>query len=142
MEKLRIQIKRTLVATIAILLSHYVAAPQPLQAEAVHNIYSIYRPIDLGFPGENTPRDYFVNMGANQGVKPGAKLRVLRKAATYDVANQKAFKDMIFPIALLKVIHVESNAAIARLAEYAPVEATPAFSPRAVMVGDLVELNP
>jgi hypothetical protein len=104
-------------------------------------VYSTYRPIDLGFPGEVTPRDYFVNMGSNQGVKPGSFLRVLRKAPTYDVSNQKIYRDVIFPIARLKVIHVESNAAIARLDEYAPTEATPAFSPRVVMVGDQVELS-
>jgi len=115
----------------------------PLQANnAGFTVYSTYRPVDLGFPGETTNRDYFVNMGSNQGVKPGSYLRVMRKAPTYDMNNQKVFRDVTFPIARLKVIHVESNAAIARLHEYAPPDVTPGFSPRVVMVGDLVELSP
>jgi hypothetical protein len=63
----------------------------------------------------------------------------MRKQATYDMTSQKLYKDIVFPVATLKVIHVESNAAIARLDKLASAEESPATTPRAVMVGDLVQ---
>jgi hypothetical protein len=101
-------------------------------------VYSIYRALDLGNPGEVPQKDFFVNMGTRQGVRTGATLQVLRRTATYDLTSQKLYKDVQFPIAKLKVIHAEPNAAIARLDQMLPPEKTPAISPRAVMVGDLV----
>jgi hypothetical protein len=101
-------------------------------------VYSVYRGLDLGNPGETPLKDYFVNMGSAQGVREGMKLEVIRRVSTYDLASQKLYKDVSFPFATLKVIHVENNAAIARLDKLAPAEQTPTMSVRAIMVGDLV----
>jgi hypothetical protein len=104
-------------------------------------IYSIYRGVDLGIAGEaSPPKDFYVNMGIQHGLREGASLEVLRRVSTYDVINQQLYRDVTFPIAVLKVIHVESNASIARLERMLPIEKTPSISPRAVMVGDLIRL--
>ena len=105
---------------------------------AEHFVYSVLKGLDFGNPGEQPQRDYYVNIGTNQGVRTGDKLEVLRRVPTYDVPSQKLYKDLTFPFATLKVIHAESNAAIARLEELSPPEKTPVLSPSAVMVGDLV----
>lgn len=102
-------------------------------------VYGVYRPIDLGVPGEAPAKDFYINMGSQHGLREGTVVEVSRKASTYDITTQKLFKDMVFSIARLKVIHVESNAAIARLDQMAPADKTPAISPRAVMVGDLIK---
>lgn len=101
-------------------------------------VYGVYRSVDLGEPGEVTPKDYYVNLGTNHGIRPGTVLEVLRKTATYDLVSQKLFKEMVFPIATLRVIHVENNAAVARIDKLSPVDKTPALATRAVMVGDFV----
>lgn len=101
-------------------------------------IYGTYRPVDLGNTGEPPPKDFYVNLGANQGLGKGATLEVLRKVSTFDLESHKLYKDLFFPIATLKVIHVESNAAVARLDRMLPFNETPSYSPQAVMVGDLV----
>ncbi len=105
-----------------------------------HVVYSIYKNLDLGDPNDPPMKDYYVNMGTQQGLRKGAVLEVHRKVATYDLTSQKLYRDITFPIATLKVIHVESNAAIARLEKMTAAKDTPAMTPRAVMIGDFVRM--
>ena len=105
-------------------------------------VYSVYRGLDLGNPGEAPPpKDYFVNMGSAQGVREGTVLNVMRKVATYDLLSEKLYRDVTFPIAKIKVIHVENNAAIARLDRMLPTDKTPATNPFAIMIGDAVRAS-
>jgi hypothetical protein len=131
-----------LIQTILMIVAFFAPSITRVAADDDFIVYSIYRALDLGDPGEKPQKDYFVNMGSRQGIRPGTTLQVLRRVATYDLTSQKLYKDVQFPIAKLKVIHVEPNAAIARLDQMLPPEKTPAISPRAVMVGDLVRNSP
>ena len=105
-------------------------------------IYNIYKELSLGNAGESPRKDYYVNMGSAQGIRVGSTLEVIRRVATYDLLSEKLYKDVAFPIAKIKVIHVESNAAIARLEQFFAEDKTPALSPRAIMVGDIVRPSP
>ncbi len=133
MLKNRIHILVAALAALSVL-----ALPRHLGA-ADYVVYSVYKELDLGFAGETPQKDFFVNMGTAQGVRPGTSLKVYRRVSTYDLMSEKLYRDVSFPIARLKVIHAENNAAICRLDKMLPTATTPAFSPRAVMVGDLVE---
>lgn len=104
-------------------------------------VYSVYKAIDMGNPGEVPQKDFYVNMGSSNGLKTGVILEVHRRVATYDLLSQKLYKDVEFPIGKLKVIHVEPYAAIARLDSLAAPESTPAVETRAVMVGDAVQIS-
>jgi hypothetical protein len=102
-------------------------------------VYGVHKDLDLGNPGETPQKDYYLNMGSSQGVREGSLIEVHRRMPTYDLIAEKLHKDVIFPIARLKVIHAESNASIARLEKVLPADKTPVTgSPRAVMVGDLI----
>lgn len=134
--------KRSTLSILQALAAFAVAAGllvQPAQA-ADFTVYNVFRPLDLGEGAEPLPKDYYVNMGASDGVRSGMVLEVLRKVATFDLASQKLYKDVTLPVAKLKVIHVESNAAVARLEKLAPPELTPGISNRAVLVGDMVRV--
>jgi hypothetical protein len=113
--------------------------PRVFAAESI--VYSVYKELDMGNPGEIPQKDYYLTLGAAQGLREGMFVRVLRRASTYDLLSEKLYKDVLFPIARLKVIHSEANAAIARLDKLLPATETPAYTPRAVMVGDLVEIS-
>jgi hypothetical protein len=104
-------------------------------------VYNVLKNLDLGTPEETTRKDYYVNMGANQGVRLGSTLEVYRRVPTYDGENQKYYQDIIFAFAKLKVIHVEKSAAVGRLEKFLPPEKTPVAIPQMVMVGDIVRLN-
>jgi hypothetical protein len=103
-------------------------------------VYSVFRALDFGNAGEDPKKDFYVNMGSANGVHVGSVLSVSRRVPTYDMLNEKLYKDVQIPIAHLKVIHVENNAAVARLDQLSPEETTPVVAYRAVMVGDSVEL--
>lgn len=102
-------------------------------------VYSVYKELDMGTPGEVPQKDYYINMGTSSGIHEGMYVRVLRRTSTYDLLNERLYKDVLFPIARLKILHAEANASIGRLDKMFPPATTPAFSPHAVMVGDLVE---
>ncbi|MBU6375479.1 MAG: hypothetical protein KGQ59_05745 [Bdellovibrionales bacterium] len=119
--------------------------PKATAAEAL--VYSVYQGVDLGDPPGETPdpkaprvsmKDYFINVGTAQGIRNGTVLEVSRKMPTYDLLGEKLYKEIVFPIGTVKVIHVEAGVAIARLEKLFASDKTPVSSPRAIMVGDLV----
>lgn len=117
----------------------WIAIPSALSEETAI-VYSVFKGIDLGDPNEVLQKDYFVNLGVNQGIRIGTILEVARKAPSYDLTTEKLYKDLIFPFAQLRVIHAEKDAAIARLEKIYPPEKTPVATPRTVIVGDLVRV--
>lgn len=90
--------------------------------------------------GQPLFRDVYVNMGTNQGIKTGSTLDAFRVVTTVDELNQKTGRNISFKIAKLKVIHAESDLAVARVTQFLPPEATPIGSFTNVMVGDQVEV--
>ena len=105
-----------------------------------HVVYSVYNGLNMGNENEIPRRDFYINMGDSHGVKNGMVLEVLRKTSTYDLLSKKLYKDMIVPIAKVKVIHTESQGCVARLLTMNPLDRTPAFDPYKVLVGDLVRI--
>lgn len=90
--------------------------------------------------GQADYRDVYVNIGTNQGVKAGTKLDAFRVLTTVDEINQRTGRNFSFKIARLKVIHAESDMAVARVIEFQPPESTPIAVFTNVMVGDQVEV--
>lgn len=126
--------KSTIVVLLAMLTLSSVQAADPM-------VYGVYRPLEMGEPGEVVRKDYFVNIGTKQGVGNGSKLEVFRRQPTHDLVNNQYHSDTVFPIATLRVIHADANTAIARLESMKPLDKTPAISPLTVMAGDLVQLS-
>lgn len=132
-------LKKSLSFTLAIWTASSLLCANLMAADFI--VYSVYKALDMGNPGEVVQKDYYVNMGSANGLKSGAVLEVHRRVATYDLLSQKLYKDVEFPIAKLKVIHVEPYASIARIDALSPAESTPAVETRAVMVGDAVAIS-
>ncbi len=126
---------RTFLLILAAVIATTIAATA---AHSEVTVYGIYRPLPLGEPNEVDQKDYYVSGGLRAGIRKGATLKVFRKTSTHDLLNRKLQADVEFPIAELKVIHSDENAAVARLVKLLPAEETPAISPRAVLVGDRV----
>lgn len=92
--------------------------------------------------GQPLFRDVYVSLGTNQGVKTGSQLDVSRVMTTTDEINQKTGRNISFKIARLKVIHAESDMAVARVVRFNAPETTPIGTYTNVMVGDQVEVSP
>jgi hypothetical protein len=83
----------------------------------------------------------YVNIGTNQGVKTGTILDASRVITTVDELNQKTGRNIAFKIAKLKVIHAETDLAVARVMQMLPPDSTPLGSYTNVMVGDEVDVG-
>jgi hypothetical protein len=112
----------------------------PIARAAEFTIYNVYRGLSLGNPDEIVQKDFYVNMGTLNGIREGSILEVMRKVSSFNLLNEQLYKDVVFPIARIKVIHVEAAVAVARLEKMLPAENTPAVTPRAIMVGDVVRV--
>jgi hypothetical protein len=119
----------------------WVLTPTALSSEETAIVYSVFKGIDLGNPNDIVQKDYFINLGTNQGIRIGTILEVARKSPSYDLTTEKLYKDLIFPFAQIRVIHAEKDAAIARLEKLYPSDKTPVLEPRSVIVGDMVKIS-
>jgi hypothetical protein len=90
--------------------------------------------------GQPLFRDVYVNMGTNQGIKDGSSLDAYRVITTVDELNQKVGRNISFKFAKLKVIHAETDLAVARVTQILAPDNTPLAGYSNVMVGDEVEV--
>jgi hypothetical protein len=130
---------RTTLKIFALTVVHVFLLGESLQA-AEPTVYQVFRPIDLGETEVAPPRDIFVTMGSNQGVKKGTLLDVYRRISSFDNLTQKHMGDHMIPVGRLRVIHSDEGTAIARLDNLVSIEKEPALLPQAVMIGDVVRV--
>lgn len=106
-----------------------------------HLIYSIAQDIPMGYENEIIKKNYYINIGNNQGVNSGAKLdvfRVISKVDPYD--NQKRINYNV-KIGTLEVIHSDDEAAIATLDSFENEKKSPLLDINNFMIGDAVSVN-
>jgi hypothetical protein len=127
--------------TWSLLLVTGVLLPQQQSRADDFVVYSIYRELDMGNPGETPLKDYYLNMGSSNGLHEGSRVDVIRKFSTYDSITEKLFREVQFKVATLKVIHVESGIAVARMDKMVPFEKNPAIAIKGVMLGDSVRIS-
>lgn len=106
-----------------------------------HLIYSIDEEVPMGFEGEISKRNYYLNIGSDQGVAEGTVIDVYRtisKLNPYD--NQKRINHKI-KIGELKVIHSEDQSSIGRVQKLNLDEDSPLFEIENFMIGDYISVN-
>jgi hypothetical protein len=104
-------------------------------------IYSIAQDIPMGFDDEITKKNYYINMGADQGLRSGNLVDVFRIVSMNDPYESKKRYDYQFKIGELKVIHSEGSSSIAVLNQMSTDEQSPMLEIRNFMVGDRVNVN-
>jgi hypothetical protein len=102
-------------------------------------VYEVFRPVDLGETDRQPPKDIFINMGSNHGVKKGTILDVYRKVLSFDNVSEKLAGEHMIPVGRIKVIHSDDKTAIARLDKFVSIDQEPAELPQAIMIGDVVK---
>lgn len=90
---------------------------------------------------QNIRKNYFVNMGSNQGVKKDTKLDVFRIISVQNPYDNKKRVNYKVKIGELRVITSSEDAAIAKVEEYVSKEETPIFDLDQFMVGDHVAIS-
>ena len=102
------------------------------------SVYQVFRAVDLGETDRPPPKDIYVNIGNQHGIKKGSMLDVYRKVSSFDNLTERLVGDHLIPVGRLKVIHTDDKTAIARLDKFVSVDQEPGLMPQAIMVGDVV----
>lgn len=104
-------------------------------------IYSIAQDIPMGNKDEVLRKNFYVDMGKNQGVKKGSLLDVYRMVSVLDpYENKKRFSHRI-KIGEVKVLHAEETSSIGVLNKLEEEEETPVFEIGKLMIGDIVTVK-
>ncbi len=104
-------------------------------------IFSMNQELNMGVEEKPLRKNYFVNMGTNQGVKKDTVLDVYRIISVLNPYDNKKRVNYKVKIGELKVITSSEDAAIAFVEEYLPKEETPIFDLEQFMVGDHVAIS-
>lgn len=95
----------------------------------------------MGNKDEVIRKNFYVDMGKNQGVKKGSVLDVYRVVSVLDpYENKKRFNHRI-KIGEVKVLHAEDASAIGVLNKLEEAEETPVFEVGKMMIGDIVTVK-
>ncbi len=104
-------------------------------------IYSIAQDIPMGNKDEVIRKNFYVDMGKNQGVKKGSVLDVYRVVSVLDPYESKKRYNHRIKIGEVKVLHAEDSSAIGVLNKLEETEETPVFEVGKMMIGDIVTVK-
>lgn len=104
-------------------------------------IYSISQDIPMGVEKEVLRKNFYIDMGKNQGVNKGSILDVYRVVSVLDpYENKKRFNHKI-KIGEVKVLHAEEASSIGILNKFENENETPVFEIGKLMIGDIVSAH-
>jgi hypothetical protein len=109
----------------------------------VYQVFGIDQEISLGLENENLAKNYYVNIGSNQGIQKGGTLNVFRNINKYNPYENKKRANYHVKIGELKIIHTEGEIAIAVLKELKTAEVDISVEVNSLMIGDqvMIKLN-
>jgi len=96
--------------------------------------------LPMGLENEVIRKNYYINMGAGQGVKKDSILDVFRIVSVQNPYDNKKRVNYKVKIGELKVLHSSDEAAIAMVNEYATGD-IPILELNQFMIGDHVSIN-
>ena len=104
-------------------------------------IFSMAQDLPMGVENELIRKNYYVNIGAGQGVKKDSILNVFRIVSIQNPYDNKKRVNYKVKIGELKVLHSSDEAAIAMVNSYEKEESSPIFELNQFMIGDHVSIN-
>jgi hypothetical protein len=113
-------------------------AKDPTLKDAV--VFEIRRQVALD-PSKPEPKDFFINAGAELGLKPDMVVVVTRRHALYDSYQNRSPGDLIVPVGQLRIIHVQKDLSVARMEKMLDRGSLPALELDAIMIGDRLDLS-
>ncbi len=106
-----------------------------------HLIFSVSEDLPMGYENEKLRRNYYVNMGANQGLEKGTVLNVFRVVSKSNPYDNKKRINYRIPIGKLEVIHSEDESAVAYVKQLNMNAKDPIFEINNFMIGDHVTID-
>lgn len=103
-------------------------------------IYSVSQNIPMGYENEIIKKNYYVNMGLNQGVKKGTTLAIYRTIIKQDQYETKTRYTHKVKLGEVTVLHAENNTAITTVKNINLDDSRPVIEIESPMIGDSVEV--
>ena len=94
----------------------------------------------MGYENEVIKKNYYVNMGLNQGVKKGTILAIYRTIIKQDQYETKTRYTHKVKLGEVTVLHAENNTAITTVKNIDLDDSRPMIEIEAPMIGDSVEV--
>ncbi|TNE99400.1 MAG: hypothetical protein EP326_08205 [Deltaproteobacteria bacterium] len=104
-------------------------------------IFSIAQDLPMGFDNEIVKKNYYVNIGKQQGVDQGTQLDVFRIVSRQDPYGDKKMYNFKVKVGELEVLHTEENSSIGILKNINKDEKSPYFEINNFMIGDRVSVK-
>lgn len=104
-------------------------------------IYSISQDIPMGIEKEVLRKNFYIDMGKNQGVAKGSVLDVFRVVSVLDPYESKKRFTHKIKIGEVKVLHAEEGSSIGILNKTESEDETPVFEIGKLMIGDVVSAH-
>jgi hypothetical protein len=104
-------------------------------------IYSIAQDIPMGVEKEVLRKNYYIDMGKNQGVSKGSVLDVYRIISVLDPYESKKRFNHKIKIGEVKILHAEEASSIGILNKIESEEETPVLEIAKLMIGDVVSAH-
>lgn len=104
-------------------------------------IYSIAQDFPMGNKDEVLRKNYYIDMGKNQGLNKGSVLDVYRMVSVLDPYESKKRFNHKIKIGEIKVIHSEELSSIGVLSKTEKEEEQPTLDVNALMIGDVVSVH-
>ncbi|MCY4523654.1 MAG: hypothetical protein OXB84_02825 [Halobacteriovoraceae bacterium] len=122
-----------------ILISIFFISSSLLASDYV--IYSITQDFPMGEPNEILKKDFYINIGSNQGIKKGTSLDVYRNIlSVYSNKTKKIHKHRI-RIGKVRIIHVDEQSSIAKKEFLFDTTRTPNLEFKDFMIGDHISIS-
>lgn len=104
-------------------------------------IYSVSQELPMGIDDEQLKKNYYVNMGANQGLERGTILDVFRIISRLDPYETKKRYNYKVKVGEIEILHSEEESSIASLKSINNNAKSPLFDIPALMIGDKVDVK-
>ncbi|WP_127715185.1 hypothetical protein [Halobacteriovorax sp. HLS] len=104
-------------------------------------IFSIVQDLPMGYEQEVVNKNFYVNIGSEQGVNEGTTLDVVRTISRLDPYKRKERYTYNIKIGELEVLHSEKGSAIATLKESNVGKDQKVYDIGSFMVGDRVNVK-
>lgn len=106
-------------------------------------IYNISQDFPMGYENEVLKKNFYINMGTEQGLADGTELYVYRLISRNNPYAQDKQERVHYRVKVgtVKVIHTESNHAIAEATQVFASNSPVFFEVNALMIGDYVDIK-
>jgi hypothetical protein len=112
----------------------------PINAKE-YMIYSIVHELDMGHEDSSPKKNFYVNMGDQQGVREGTIIDVYRNISRADPYETKKRYDYKVKIGEIKITHSEEQSAIGIMSMIRNGAQDPLFEIDGIMIGDKVAIH-